>query len=128
MTEVHPNVARIAQFDPHDPTGAAGLFTEDVVWHYVNPKLPEVEGDYVGPAGIRRFFAAITSKSTGSFRVNPVSATAMGDELVVVHSRNSMTIEGRAITIDAVVVWRFVEGRVTEVWDIPSIHTLARVE
>ena len=50
---------------------------------------------------------------------------AVGDELVVVQTRNSLTLEGQPITIDVVVVWRIVDGRITEVWDIPSAYTLA---
>lgn len=35
-------------------------------------------------------------------------------------------MEGKAITFDAVVVWRVVDGRLAEAFDIPSIHTLAK--
>jgi hypothetical protein len=35
----------------------------DVAWHYFNPRLPEVAGDYHGASGIERFFALLASKS-----------------------------------------------------------------
>ena len=49
--------------------------------------------------------------------------TAVGDELVVTHTKNRMTLQGRPIATDVVVVWRIVDGRIAEVWDIPSVHT-----
>jgi len=54
-----------------------------------------------------------------------ISVNAFGDELVVIHVRNSMSIEGQSIAIDAVVVWRIVNGKIAEAWDIPSAHTMA---
>jgi ketosteroid isomerase-like protein len=45
----------------------------DVVWHYFNPRLPEVAGDYRGASGIERFFALLATKSKGTFSVEPSS-------------------------------------------------------
>jgi predicted SnoaL-like aldol condensation-catalyzing enzyme len=56
--------------------------------------------------------------SKGTFTIEPVSATPVGNELVVVHSRNTLTIGERTVTVAVVVVWRFVDGRIVEVWDI----------
>ena len=50
--------------------------------------------------------------------IEPVSAVPVGKELVVVQSRNSLTLDHQSVTIDVVVVWRIVEGRIVEVWDI----------
>ncbi len=126
MTEVHPNVALLSKFDPRNVAGAADIFAEDVVFHFFNPNLPDIQGDYVGLTAVQEFFGKMAEKTAGTFRVNPVSATAVGDELVVVQSKNTMILKGRQIEIDVVVVWRIVEGRISEVWDIPSVHT-ARV-
>ena len=98
------------------------VFAKDVVFHFFNPLLPEVQGDYVGLTGLRTFFEKMASVSKGTFRVNPVSITAVGHELVVVHSKNTMTLESQQIETDVVVVWRFIEGRIAEVWDIPSVY------
>ena len=57
----------------------------------------------------------------GTFKVNPISLFPVGDELVVVHSKNTMVFEDRQIETNAVVVWRIVNGKNTEVWDIPSV-------
>ena len=59
----------------------------------------------------------------GTFQVNPVSTSAIGDELVIVHSKNTMVLEDRQIETDVVVVWRILDGKITEVWDIPSVYT-----
>ena len=123
MAEKHPNVALIEQLDVRDIAAATDVFAEDAVFHYFNPKLPELQGDYVGLAGIRTFFEKVGGVSAGTFRIEPVSLTPVGNELVVVHTRNSLTLEGQEITMDVVVVWRIVDGRVTEVWDIPSVFT-----
>lgn len=123
MTEEHPNIALMKRLDPADLTACADLFAPDVVFHYFNPNLPDVEGDYVGLDGIQKFFKIIGAMSKGTFRVQPVATTAVGDELVVVQTRNTLTLEEVPITIDVVVVWRILDGRIVEVWDIPSAYT-----
>ena len=124
MSELHPNIALLSRFDPGNMAASAELFAEDVVFHYFNPNLPELQGDHVGPDGVRAFFESVGQLSSGTFKIEPVSATPIGNELVVVHSRNSLTIEERTVTLDVVVVWRFVDGRIVEVWDIvPSQPT-----
>lgn len=47
-----------------------------------------------------------------------VSINAVGDELVVTETRNTLTNHDLSIAVDAVEVWRFVDGRIVEVWDI----------
>jgi uncharacterized protein len=111
------------QLDPSDLAAAKDVFAEDVVWHYFNPSLPDMQGDYLGLDGIRSFFEAIGQKIDGSFGVQPISTTAVGDELVVLQTRNTLTIQGQAIALDVVTVWRFVDGRIVEVWDIVPSRT-----
>jgi len=72
----------------------------------------------VGLDGIRSFFEAVGENSQGTFRTEPVSITAVGDELVVTQNRNTLTFKGRSIALDVVVVWRVLDGRIVEVWDI----------
>jgi ketosteroid isomerase-like protein len=123
MTAEHPNISLVKRFDPGDLAGSADLFTPDFVWRFFNSRLPDIQGDYVGASGLRDFFERLTALTEGSFQVEPVSISAFGDELVVMHNRNRMTFEGRPIEVDVVVVWRVVEGRITEVWDIPSVFS-----
>jgi ketosteroid isomerase-like protein len=118
MSGHHPALAVLGQFDPGDIAASMHLFAEDAVWHYSNPNLPDLQGDHNGPKGIGAFFAALAEKSGGTFRVEPVSATPVGPELVVVQSRNTLTLEDRIAIVDVVVVWRIVAGRIVEVWDI----------
>jgi predicted SnoaL-like aldol condensation-catalyzing enzyme len=123
MTKEHPNISVLKRFDPRNIAGSADVIAEDVVFHYFNPKLPEMQGDYVGLEGLQTFFEKIGGRTDGTFKVNPISATAVGDELVVAHTKNTMIFEDQQIEIDVVVVWRIVDGRITEVWDIPSVFT-----
>lgn len=123
MTDPHPNLLLLQQLDPRDLTARPELFSPDVVFHYFNPHLPKLAGDHVGLAGLHAFFKQLGVLSEGSFEVEPVAATPVGDELVVTQTRNSLTLHSQPLTIDVVVVWRIVDGRITEIWDIPSAYT-----
>ena len=68
--------------------------------------------------------------SNSAFQVNPVDARAVGDKLVVVHACNRLALpamEGGTIEFDAVVVWRIVNGKIAEAWDIPAAHSVRTV-
>lgn len=123
MAEEHVNVSLLKRLDLDNMAASAALFAQDVVWHFFNPLLPDVQGDYVGPTGVQTFFEKIRALTDDTFQVEPISMTAVGDELVVTHTKNRMTLQGRPIATDVVVVWRIVDGRIAEVWDIPSVHT-----
>lgn len=123
MALEHPNVSLLNRLDPGNLTKAADLFAEGFVWHFFNPQLPELQGDYVGLDGLKTFFEKLGSATGGTFQVSPLSATPIGEELVVVHARDRMTFAGRSIELDAVVVWRIVDGLIAEAWDIPSVYT-----
>jgi len=126
MTKEHPNITLLSKIDILDLDASSHLFSEDFVWHYFNPNLPDVHGDYVGVDGLKNFFQSLAGKTNGTFKVEVVSATPMGEELVVVHVRDAMELEGNSIAIDAVAVWRIVSGLFTEAWDIPSAFTVAK--
>lgn len=122
MNEQHPNVALLKRIEPGNLAGAADVFSEDVVWHFFNPRLPDIQGDYVGLSGIEGFFEKLAKQTAGTFKVNPVSVTPVGDELLVMHTINTLMLDGQQVETDVVLVWRIVDGRVAEVWDIPSVH------
>ena len=128
MTPVHPNLMLLQQLDLHDPEAAKAVLADDFVWHYINPNLPELEGDYEGVAGFQEFFKKTGERTEGHFQVNPVSALPAGDELLVVHVRNSLVLAGNPIKVDAVVIWRIADGKFVEAWDIPAAHALATVD
>lgn len=125
MAEDHPNVVLLSKLNLRDLAASAALISNDFVWHYFNPKLPDVAGDYVGVDGLRQFFAAVSEKTGGTFKVEPVSAMPVGEELVVVQTRNTMTLGDNPVAVDVVVVWRVVDEKIAEGWDIPSAFTLA---
>ena len=125
MNDSHPNAALVMQLDTQDLAAKTHLFTDDFVWRYFNPKLPELQGEYQGVEGLQAFFRKLSERTSGTFSINPISATPFGDELVVTHVQNTLTLEGESIMIDAIVVWRVVEGRLAEAWDIPAVYTLA---
>ena len=122
MTKEHPNIAVLKRFNPANVAETIDVFTEDVIWHYYNTRLPDLHGDYVGHAGIQTFFEKLRQLAGSAFKVNTVSATAVGDELVVVHRKQIIDLEDQHIESDVVVVWRIVDQRIAEVWDIPSVH------
>ncbi len=124
MTEQHPNIDLLTKLNLRDLDESAGLFSKDFVWHYFNPNLPDVQGDYAGVDGLKTFFATLATKTKGSFKVEPISATPIGDELVVTHVRDTMEFEGSSIALDAVAVWRIKDGLLAEGWDIPAIYAV----
>jgi uncharacterized protein len=120
----HPNLATVRRIgravQSGDIAAASEVLAEDVVWHYFNPRLPDLAGDYTGAIGLQSLFHDLARLSRGSFRVEPVSMEPVGDELVFTHVRVHLVLEERKIATDAVVVWRVREGRAVEVWDIPA--------
>ncbi len=124
MTDEHPNVALLKRLDFGNLAGAAELFAGNFVWHFFNPRLPDVEGDYVGLSGLQTFLEKLVALTEGTFEVEPISVIAVGDVLVVMHIKNRMTLQGMSIETDVVVVWRIVGGRFAEVWDIPSVYAV----
>lgn len=128
MSGMHPNIALFQRLDITNLAESADLFAENFVWHFFNPLLPDFEGDYFGLNGLQTFLDKMAALTEGTFHVEPLQMTAAGDELVVMHNRNRMTIQGRPIETDVVVVWRIVDGRIAEVWDIPSVHSAPNKE
>jgi ketosteroid isomerase-like protein len=123
--DINPNIKLVQQIglaiQEGDISRASNVLAEDVVWHYFNPRLPDLTKDYKGLNEVRTFFQILARRTEGSFRLTPVSANAIGNELVISHARINLTLEGRAIDTDVLVVWRIIAGRVVEVWDIPAV-------
>ncbi|MEM8551623.1 MAG: nuclear transport factor 2 family protein [Pseudomonadota bacterium] len=119
---VHPNLAILSRFNEKDVRGSADVLADDVVWHFFNPALPALHGDHHGVEGLEAFFRALAELTAGSFSVNVVDAWPAGEELVIVRTRNTLTLDGQSIATDVVVIWRIVAGKIAEVWDIPSLN------
>ena len=121
MSSRHPNVDLIERLDLRNLETAAEIFAPDIVWHFFNPRLVQLQGDYVGLNGIRSFFETLAKVTNGTFNAEPISLMPIGDQLVVGHTRNSLTLAHQQIITDVVIVWRIVDGKITEVWDIPTV-------
>lgn len=128
MNKEHPNISILKRFNPANPNMLAEVLAEDFVWHYINPKLSELEGDYFGLSGLTDFFQKIADRTSGSFKVNPISIIPLGDELIITHVKDTMVLDGRPMKIDAVVLWCIIDGEIKEAWDIPAIHTAKVIE
>lgn len=125
MNKPHSNLVLLMKLNILNLDASVDLFAEGFIWHYFNPKLPDIEGSYVGVEGLKKFFQRLGGQTAGTFKVEPVNAIPIGDELIVVHARNTMQRNGESIAIDAAVVWRIVDGQFAEAWDIPSAFTPA---
>jgi hypothetical protein len=128
MYKEHPNISILKKFNPADPNTVADVLAEDFVWHYMNPELSELEGDYLGLSGLTDFFRKLAGRTGGSFKVNPISITPLGDELIITHVKDSMSLNGRPMEIDAVVLWCIIDGQIKEAWDIPVVHTAKMIK
>ncbi len=100
------------------------LFAHDFVFHFFNPHLEELNGDHRGYDGFRRLFERLHEESDTGFHNEPHSLTPYGDELVVADATNTVSFAGTVLDVDAIVVWRIVDGRISEAWDIPAINTV----
>lgn len=127
---LHPNLAIMQKLDIENLDACADIFADNFVWHYFNSNWPDLAGDYHGVSRLKEFFAKMKENSKSTFQVNPVDARPVGDELVVVHACNRLALpakEGGTIEFDAVVVWRIVDGKIAEAWDIPAVNTVRPV-
>ncbi|MBE7384816.1 MAG: nuclear transport factor 2 family protein [Leptolyngbya sp. SIO1E4] len=127
MTNPQINVSLVEQLPalvPDRLEEAREHFYDDFVWHYINPELPQIQGDYDGLDGLKTFFMKLGELTHNTFKVRIKQAHAVGHEFVMVHACPSMTIDDYAFETDAVVVWRIVDQRFKEAWDIPGLHSL----
>ena len=123
MDKEHLNISMLKRFNPANPNTLAEVLAEDFVWHYINPELSALEGDYFGLSGLKDFFQKIAVHTSGSFKVHPISITPFGDELIVTHVKDRLSLEGKLMEIEAVVIWCIIDGQIKEAWDIPIVHT-----
>jgi ketosteroid isomerase-like protein len=128
MIKEHPNISILKKFNPADLNTVAEVLAEDFIWHYINPELSELEGDYLGLSGLTSFFQKLAGRTRGSFKVKPVSIIPMGDELIITHVKDTMSLDGKPMEIDAVVLWCIIDGQIKEAWDIPVVHTAKMIK
>lgn len=117
-------VRRLPGLMPDRLHEASDVISEDFRWSYFNEALPNLDKKtYIGIDGWEAFFQDLADLTGGTFSVSIVDAYALGSEFVIAHAKPTMTLDGMTFETDAAVVWRIVDGKITEAWDIPGINS-----
>ncbi len=127
----HPNLSLMKKLDIQNLDASGDIIAENFIWHYFNPRLPELHGDYHGIEGFKHFFVKLNEISNGSFRAKVINRSVVGDELVIIQTCNRLALEafeGETIETNVIVVWRIVNGKIAEGWDIPSVYNVRVIE
>jgi len=107
-----------------EPEKGWDTVAEGLVWHF-EAVGSELAGDYHGKDEVlANFFMKLVEITGGTFAVEYVSIWPAGDELVAVHYKVSMTVDEVSKAGDGVLVYRIIDGLVSEVFDIPSTAVL----
>jgi ketosteroid isomerase-like protein len=93
-----------------------GLFADDAVWTV--PGRSVLAGVYRGRREVFRFLARLEQETDGTYSSRLVDALASEERAAVVY-RASGRRRGRALDLDQVLLFRFGDGRVTEVTALP---------
>jgi len=93
------------------------FFAEDIGWHY--PGKSPFAGDYHGVGEVVGWLVRTFEVSGGSIRVELNNVVA-SDDLAVALTTVSAQRDGKALSDDAVQVFRIRDGKATEVWTYPA--------
>lgn len=126
--EIHPNLSVLGKLDIRNLDACADVISDNFIWHYFNPKLPKLDGKYYGFEGFKEFFTKLAETSKGSFQINVVDVRPIGDELVLTQTCNRLMLETDIIEFDVIVVWRIVNDKIVEGWDIPSVFNVRMIQ
>ena len=102
-------------FGQGDLEGATQNFADDIRWE--NPEAPQVPNHGVteGKDAVKQLFAEL-GNYWDSFRITPDEFIESGDTVVVLsHSEATGKETGKDVKLPWVHVWRFSDGKVTEV-------------
>ena len=122
----HPNLELLGKLADHFPgemDKLKPLFSDNFVFHYFNSEMPSMQGSYKGVEGFGEFFTKLGSMSEGTFEVKNGEVIHIGDELIATHATPRMNLERRSFEWDALFIWRIVDGKFEEAWDIPAVNT-----
>jgi ketosteroid isomerase-like protein len=117
----HPNVARIndvyAAMGKGDLAALHDMFAEDLVWHDCGRN--QLSGDYRGREGVFQYFGKVMEVTEGSLHIELHSVLA-DDEHGVALMTISATRGQQSLNVNAVDVMHLHDGKVAEVWAIPT--------
>jgi hypothetical protein len=93
---------------------------DNVVWHFMSPQ-PDLVMHFEGKEAVTTDWPRILDDlSEGTFSKSGVDVWPVGEDLVVAHVEVDMTIGDVRHLGSSVVVYRLVDGVITEGFDIPS--------
>ncbi len=113
----HPNVETIesayAAFAAGDIAAIMSTWTDDVTWHQSgnNP----LAGDYEGKEAVAGYLAGIVQKTGGTFRAELRNVLADDTNGYSLH-KGTATIDGDDLESWSVLGYRFIDGKVSEIW------------
>jgi uncharacterized protein len=102
-------------FGRGDLEGATENFADDIRWE--NPEAPQIPNNGVteGKDAVKQLFAEL-GNYWESFRITPDEFIESGDTVVVLsHSEATGKETGKDVKLPWVHIWRFGDGKVTEV-------------
>ena len=117
----------LSKIDISNLDGCKECFSPDLIWHYENVELPEQRGEVHGVEGLNLFFQRVLNTQNYSLNVEVIHAHPVGDELLLMHTRNRTTWCRREVEFDVALIWRFEGNRVVEVWDVPAVTSGMRI-
>jgi len=121
-TNLHPNVLLLTKLDINDKTQMRSKFSKNIVWRFFNPKIRNIDGDYHGVGGVVKLFELLDIITRGAFEYTPIKTIAVGNELVMMHVKNRISSGTNPIELNTVLVWRIVNEKIAEVWNIPTVY------
>lgn len=102
-------------FAQGDLDGATANFADDVRWE--NPEAPQLPNSGVteGKDAVKQLFASL-AEYWESFSITPDEFHESGDTVIVLsHAEAKAKETGKEVTLPWVHIWRFRDGKVTEV-------------
>jgi ketosteroid isomerase-like protein len=116
----HPNVENVRKkyhaFNNDDLTSVGELLADDVVWHV--PGRSPIAGDYRGREETLAYLGQLAELTGGSYQAELHIAVG-DDEHVITVDHSSATRAETHYGENEIVVFRFRDRRIVEVWQAP---------
>ena len=71
---VPPNISLIEKLDIRNLDACTNIIADNFVWHYFNPRRPELESDYREIEELKGFFAKLAEISNGGLQANVIDS------------------------------------------------------